>query len=276
MSSPARRGLGLGWLRSWPSPLSAPVLVGLVFVLFVGGWELLVSAFNIDPIILPRPAPVVGALWDGLVVRGTFYRHLWVTLAETVAGFVIGGAIGLSIGVVIAEFPLLETALYPYIVAFQTVPKVAIAPLFVIWFGFEMPSKIAIAATISFFPVVVNVITGLAAADQSRIDMLTAFCASKWQIFRLVKVPLALPFIFAGLDVGIVLSVIGAIVAEFVGSKIGLGYLLLQYNFALDTTGVFAVLIVLSFVGIGLHLAISQVHRRVVFWQRTSAQVMGA
>jgi NitT/TauT family transport system permease protein len=258
-----------------PTSVIHALLVSLTFVLFVGGWELGARALRLDPVLVPRPLPVGVALWDGLVSRGIFYGHAWVTCAETLAGFALGGTLGLALGAAVAEFPLLEAALYPYIVAFQTLPKVAIAPLFVVWFGFDMPSKIAIAATISFFPVVVNVVAGLNAADQARIDMLTAFGASRWQVFRLVKAPSALPFLFAGLDVAIVLSVIGAIVAEFVGAKVGLGYLLLQYNFALDTTGVFAVLVVLSAIGIGLHLMVRALERKIVFWQQPRGHVIG-
>lgn len=250
-------------------------LATAAFVVFIALWEFVIWALRLEPVVLPRPMQVVQALWIGFG-SGAFYSHLWVTFVETMAGFAIGAGIGLVLGVAIAESRILHVALYPYLIGFQTMPKVAIAPLFVIWFGFGMASKIAIAATISFFPVVVNVIAGLATADAARVEMLASFCASRWQIFRMVKLPSALPFLFAGLDVAIVLSVIGAIVAEFVGSQKGLGYLILQYNFSFNTAGVFAVLIVLSAMGVGLHLIVQWLQRRIVFWQRSHERVVGA
>lgn len=237
-----------------------------IFVAFVVVWDLVIRLTEVRPIILPPPADVARALADGLVLRGVYWEHVWVTLVETMAGFAIGALIGLALGVLIAEIPILQRTIYPYIIAFQTIPKVAVAPLFVIWFGFGMTSKVAIAATISFFPIVVNTITGLGAADPSKVQMLRVFGASPWMQFRLARFPAALPYLFAGLDIAIVLSVIGAIVAEFVGAQKGIGYLIMQYNFALNTAGIFALLIVLSAIGVLLHLAVIEIQRRTVFW----------
>jgi NitT/TauT family transport system permease protein len=160
----------------------------------------------------------------------------------------------------------MERVVYPYIVAFQTVPKVAIAPIIVIWFGYGMTSKVIITATIAFFPVLANTIVGLRAAPRDQVELMIALTASRWQIFRLVRFPQALPYIFVGLDVAIVLAVIGAIVGEFVGAQSGLGYLILQRDFNLDMAGVFAILLILSALGIGLHLLVTRLRRHVVFW----------
>jgi len=172
----------------------------------------------------------------------------------------------------VAQFPLVEKTFFPYVVAFETLPKVAIAPIVIIWLGFGFSSKIAITAMIVFFPVVVNTMTGLHSTDPQYIEMLTAFTATKWQIFRLVKVPMALPYIFAGLDIASVLGVIGAIVAEFVGSRAGLGYLILHRMFMMDMPTVFATLIVLSLMGYSMHLAVVAVRRKVLFWAETGVE----
>ena len=237
----------------------------VTFVAFVVVWEVIVRAFDVPNIILPAPSAVAAAFWSSLR-SGELVWHTLVTLFEILAGFVLGAAIGLVTGFVIALFPLAERILYPYIVAFQTIPKVAIAPIIVIWFGFGPSSKVVITATIAFFPLIASTVTGLRAAPQEQVEMLITYTASRWQVFRMVRLPQALPYIFFGLDVAIVLSVIGAIVGEFVGAKSGLGYLILQKNFNFDLAGTFAVLIVLSAIGVGLHAITSWVQRRVVFW----------
>lgn len=248
----------------------------LLFVAVVGGWEAAVRIFEIPKIVIPSPT----AVWDSLVsgiASGELVKHFWVTFFETMAGFVLGALFGFGMGALVAQFPLLERTLYPYIVAFQTLPKVAIAPIIVIWFGYGLTSKVVITATIAFFPLLANTIVGLRAVPQDQIELMVAFTASRWQIFRMARLPQALPYIFAGLDVAIVLSVIGAIVGEFVGAQAGLGYLILQRNFSMDMAGVFAILIILSLLGIGLHLAVNMIQKRVVFWMNSSAdRVMGA
>ena len=135
---------------------------------------------------------------------------------------------------------LLELTLYPYIVAVQTLPKVAIAPLILIWVGLGIEGKIIVAAMVSFFPMLVNTIAGLKAAPQDEIDLLRSLSASRWKIFRYVQLPEALPYIFTGMNIGLVLSVLGAIIGEFIGAKAGMGYLILQMNYNMDISGMFA------------------------------------
>lgn len=252
-----------------------PLSIAL-FILTVGGWELSVHVFDVPKIIVPPPSAVTFALWE-MIANGDMLVHFAVTGYETLAGFVLGALFGLVLGGLVAQFPLLERTLYPYIVAFQTLPKVAIAPIIVIWFGYGVASKIVITATIAFFPLLANTIVGLRAVPQDQVELMVAFTASRWQVFWKARVPQALPYIFVGLDVAIVLSVIGAIVGEFVGSQAGLGYLILQKNFNMDMSGVFAILIVLSAFGIGLHMIVNAVQRRVVFWMEGATdRVMGA
>lgn len=237
----------------------------LLFVILFAGWEAAVRLFAIPAIVVPAPSAIIEALWANLTTP-RFYYHLGVTLWEILAGFVIGSVVGLIIGISIGQWKILEKTIYPYVVALQTVPKVAIAPMIIIWFGYGLTSKVVITALIVFFPVVVNCIAGMNAASRQQIDMLYSFTATRWQIFRMVKLQTALPYIFAGLDVAVVLAVIGAIVGEFIGSQSGLGNLLLQRNFSMDTAGSFAILIVLSAIGIILHKAINILRARVIFW----------
>jgi NitT/TauT family transport system permease protein len=240
-------------------------LSALVFVVFVGGWELIVDVFDVPVIILPPPSAIAVAFWQSLLA-GELGLHLAVTMFEIVSGFVLGAITGLLLGFGIALSPLAERLFYPYVVAFQTVPKVAVAPIIVIWFGYGVSSKVVITAMIAFFPVLANAIVGLRSAPQDQVEMMLSYTASRWQVFRMVRLPQSLPYIFVGLDVAIVLAVIGAIVGEFVGAKSGLGFLILQKNFNFDMAGTFVVLIVLSVIGVGLHEIVNLVQRRVVFW----------
>ncbi|MGW4734758.1 ABC transporter permease [Streptomyces shenzhenensis] len=250
------------------------VLVPGVFVLVVLVWEYLVPALGVDEYVLPRPTRIVAALGTQLT-DALFWTHMKVTLLESVYGFAVGVAAALVLGTAISQIRLVEKTLMPYIVAFQTVPKVALAPLFVVWFGFGMTSKVVMAAVISFFPMLVNVIEGLRSADADRVQMLTVFGASKFDVFRRVRLPSALPFIFAGLDIGIVFAILGAVVGEFIGAKEGLGYLLLQTNYNFDIAGMFAVLVVLSVLGLIAHFIIRQARKRFAFWAEDNT-VIGA
>ncbi|WP_326641696.1 ABC transporter permease [Streptosporangium sp. NBC_01755] len=250
------------------------IMVPGVFLIVVLAWEFLVQPLGIDDYVLPRPSQIVASLGTQLT-DDQFWSHLLVTLQESLVGFVIGVGAAMVLGTLISQVRLAERTLMPYIVAFQTVPKVALAPLFVVWFGFGMTSKIVMAAVISFFPMLVNVIEGLRSADADRIQMLTVFGAGKFQVFRMVRLPSALPFIFAGLDIGIVFAILGAVVGEFIGAKEGLGYLLLQTNYNFDISGMFAVLVVLSVLGLIAHSLIRLAQRRFAFWAEDS-RVIGA
>jgi NitT/TauT family transport system permease protein len=240
-------------------------LPAIVFVVLMGSWEALIHILGVEGFLVPAPSAVVGALWSGLA-SGLYFSHAGITIVEAVAGFLIGSLLGLALGMIIVVFPTMERIVYPYVVALQTVPKVAIAPLMVVWFGFGITSKILVVALVSLFPVLVNVIAGLRAIDQDRLDLLGALAASRWQVFRYVRFPNALPFIFAGLNTAIVLAVIGAIVAEFVGANHGLGFLILQANYQLDIAGAFSLFVVLSVMGVALHGALKWLERRCVFW----------
>ena len=253
-------------LSAWPQWLL--VLVSLAIGLTA--WQLLVTWFRVPVFVVPPPTLVLTALREGLLANPTtpesFIYQLEYTLMEAGIGFAIGSAIGLAAGTAIAQSRLAEKVLFPYLVGIQSMPKLAIAPLLLIWFGFGAQSKIVLVALIVFFPVMINAIAGFATVDRDRIDLLRVLAASPWQRFTKVAFPSALPFIMAGLDVGIVESVVAAIIGEFVGGQRGLGVYLLQLNLQLDTAGVFAIILVLSAVGIAAHVLLTTVSKRVVFW----------
>lgn len=243
-------------------PIVLPLMT-LAAVLVV--WDRTIVLLSVGPEVMPSPGAALSDLWYGLST-GTYIKHTLVTLQEVLYGFAIGMIAGFLVGVLVAEFRYIRMAVFPFLIVLQITPKVAVAPLFIIWLGYGIESKVAIAASISFFPVIINTVAGLRSADSEMLEMMKAFCATRWQAFVRVKLKLALPYIFAGLNVAMALAVIGAIVAEFVGSTKGLGYLILQANFKLDTAQVFAVLVLLAVLGIALNSALSLLSRRALFW----------
>jgi NitT/TauT family transport system permease protein len=246
----------------------------LLAIVIIAIWEGACRVFDISPLILPAPFAIAARL-HVFVGSGTIWPHLWATVVEIVSGFVFGVIAGLVIGAVISLIPVVERLVYPYLVALQTLPKVAIAPLFIIWFGYGLTSKIVITALVCFFPILVSVVAGFHSTDRDQLDMMKAFGATKWQTLVRLRIPSALVLIFAGLEIAAVLAVIGAIVGEFVGAQVGLGYLIVALNFSLDVPGVFAVLIVLSAIGLLMHGAMRYAARRYIFWiRRNEAPVM--
>jgi len=260
--APARAG-GAGGLVNWFN--NGPGLPLLVFILLMSLWEYLVRALNVPGFILPPPSAIVKTFVLGFAT-GAFLPDLAVTALEAVGGFLIGSFLGLVLGGLIVMFPVIERIVYPYVVALQTVPKVAIAPLFVVWFGFGITSKLVVVVLVSLFPVLVNVIAGLRSIEQERLDLLGALSASRWQIFWHLRFPNSLPFLFAGLNTAVVLSVIGAIVGEFVGATKGIGFRILQANYNLDIAGVFSLFAVLSMLGLSMYWTLRLIERKVVFW----------
>jgi NitT/TauT family transport system permease protein len=241
------------------------LLIPLLFFAVIGVWELIVRFYDIAIYILPPPSKIFIALYKG-VKSGVILTHFKYTFLEIMLGFVIGSVIGIILGALIAQFRILENTLYPYLIAFQAVPKIAIAPLLILWLGFGISSKVALSVMVAFFPVLVNTIAGLDSVERNRIDLMRSLSATRWQIFRMVKLPTALPYIFAGLEIGLMFSVLATIVGEFVGSQNGLGNLILQMNFSLDVPGVFSILIVLALLGLTLNILIRAVSKKLIFW----------
>jgi NitT/TauT family transport system permease protein len=237
----------------------------LLLAVTLGIWEAAVRALRIPSFILPPPSEIGAALYRG-VLSGIYLRHLWITLAETLLGFALGSAVAFVLGTALAASRRAEYFLYPFIVMFQSMPKVALAPLVVVWFGLGITSKVVSAALIAFFPLLVNTIVGLRSADEERVDLMRSLAASEPQIFWMLRLPSALPFIMAGLEVAMVFSLVGAIVAEFVGAEAGLGMLIQSRNFSMDVAGEFAILFILALLGLVLNAILVSIRRRVLFW----------
>lgn len=245
------------------------VIFAISFVLLIALWEVSVNAFAIPQFLLPLPSTIGQRLYEG-IFGGTLLGHTWVTLQEIAIGYTLGCGLGIGLGILISQFRLAEDIVYPYVVALNSVPKVATAPLIVIWFGYGIESKVVIAALVAFFPLLVNVILGLHSVGSEQLALMRSLTASSWQTFTKVKLPNALPAIFAGLEVAVVLSVVGAIVGEFVGAQAGLGYYIKFALAIVDTGGMFAAFIILAVIGTALNQIVKRVAKRVVFWRDVS------
>jgi NitT/TauT family transport system permease protein len=245
--------------------LTVTGIIGLLLI-----WEASVDLFKMPPYIVPSPDRVLNALWSGLAVplnsRVGFYVPLWNTLEHATLGFLIGASLGLIIGSLMAEYRSIEIILMPYAFALQSLPKIAIAPLVIVWCGFGNGSKVVMAAMLTFFPMLVNSFAGIRSTEPERIDLMKALSASRLQTYLRVKLPTAAPYIFAGLDMGVVYALLGTIVAEFLGAQEGIGVVITQAQAVTDVAGVFAALVILGGVGIALHMLIRITEKRVVHW----------
>ena len=239
----------------------------LLIAVVLAVWEAVVHVFEIPQYILPPPTSIFAGLKRGME-SGIYFEHIAVTLSETFMGFALGTALAFMLGTAVALSRRVEYFLYPFIVMFQAMPKVALAPLIVVWFGLGLTSKVINAALVAFFPLMVNTIVGLRSADEDRVNLLRSLAASKSQIFWMLQLPNALPYIFAGLEIAMIFALIGAIVAEFVGAERGLGMLIQSMNFNMDVAGQFGVLLILSLIGLLLNGMITGLRRRVLFWDR--------
>jgi len=249
-------------IRNSPRNMALRVLLLVATLL---AWEALVRLLGVPAYLVPTPSSMIVALYRG-VASGVYVQHLWVTLSETMLGFLFGCLLAFTLGISVALSRRVEYFLYPFIVMFQALPKVALAPLFLIWFGLGLASKVAQASFTAFFPLMVNIIAGLRSADEDRVNLMRSLDASQFQIFAMLRLPSALPFIMAGLEVAMTLSLIGAIVAEFVGAQAGLGMLMQSMNFTMDVAGQFSVLLILSVLGLALNTGIVLIRNRVLFW----------
>jgi NitT/TauT family transport system permease protein len=242
-------------------------LTTITVIVLAGIWELL---SNLNPpfwpeIILSKPSEIVPALFSAITSKFVWV-NFWVTFQETMYGFLIGAGSGFLLGVLIALSKTFSRAVYPIVVLFQATPRVALAPVFIAWFGFGMSSKVALAAAICFFPVLVNTITGLSLVDENALMLMRSLKASKFQVFMHLRMLSALPTVFAGLKSAMTFALIGAVIAELLGSNEGAGQLIDAASFQLQMENVFAYLTLLGFMGLGLFLVINAIERRIVFW----------
>jgi NitT/TauT family transport system permease protein len=244
------------WLRR-----RAGVLV--VFLLLFLTWELAVRLFGVKEYLLPPPTKV----WTEFVKRyDPVMASAWVTTQEILAGFALAVVVSIPLAAAISYSRFMENAVYPAIVFLQIIPKIAIAPLFIIWFGFGFTPKVLLVFLLSFFPIVVAAIAGFKSVDPDIMDFARTTGAGGWRLFAKIRLPQALPHIFTGLKVGAALSATAAVVAEFVASDKGLGYLLLQYNGQLETPMVFAIIVLLSLIGLLVYYAVEVVERLTIPW----------
>ena len=237
-----------------------PVIILLVFIAL---WEIWVQFGNIPKWQLPAPSAIAQELvasWSLLL------HHAYITLQEIVIGFLVALALGLLLATVIVRSKILERALLPILVSSQTIPIIAIAPLLLIWVGYGLASKVIVVALISFYPIAVNTIDGLKAINTDMVAMMRSLGASRWQIFTKLQVPTSLPYIFSGIKVGISISVIGAVIGEWVGASGGLGYLIKYSQPLFLTSRVFAAIFVLSVMGVGLFALAGLVERLMLPW----------
>lgn len=252
------------WTREYSPAVAA-------FVALVAAWEAGVRLGEVPAFVLPAPSAILAKLLVDLPLLGP---HTLATLQEIVVGYLVAAGGGLLAAVLIVQFRTVERVVYPYIVASQTIPKIAIAPLLIIWLGAGMLPKILIVAVISFFPVTVNTVTGLRAVEENYLNLMRSVAATDAQVFLRLRFPYALPYVFAGLKLATTLSVLGAIVAEFMGASEGLGYLILSSTFNFEVARVFVALIVLVAIGVAFFGVISLLERALSWRQAAGARVI--
>lgn len=245
------------WQQAWVVPISLIVAVAL--------WQVTAEVSRLPAFMLPSPVEVWSRLLRA-ISDGSLVRHTWTTLGEVLGGLSLGMSVALSLGYLLAKSPTAERLLAPYIVASQSIPTVAIAPLLVIWFPGRL-SKILVAALIVFFPVLVNSIVGVRSVPEELKDLMRSLRATRWQVFAKLEAPAAMPVILGGLKVGATLSVIGAVVGEFVGSDAGLGFLINVGRGQYDTALVFVAIMVLIVMALGFYAIVDRLERRLLRWR---------
>lgn len=269
----AERAEDTVWVQqvSFIDSVPRSIAMAFVFIVFVGTWQLVTSLGLVSLIILPTPWETLEDMifvGRNLLGGGYLLGALWITILEVVYGFALAIAIGFSLGVLVGETAFGEKAVMPYLVAIDTMPKVAFAPLFVAWLGFGIESKVALAAFIATFPIVVGTAAGLHSADENARMLFKTMGASRWQTLIKMKLPTGLPQIFTGLKIGAVGVMAGAITGEFLGGGQGFGEQIRVAASQLNTPRVFSLILYLSLVGLALYVLVQYVQRKVVFWHK--------
>jgi NitT/TauT family transport system permease protein len=247
----------------WPIGISAALLAG---------WEIAVRELGIRSIILPTPSEIFVTIFQRYDL---LLEQLWPSLFMTVLGFALSVVGGILVGIVITYSPIFRRGFYPVIVVSQVIPKIAVAPLFIVWFGTGTMSKLLLAFLIAFFPMTINSTLGFQSVDEDIYHMARTFMGSRWQIFWKIRMPNALPYIFSGMKISITLAIIGVIVSEFVASQDGIGYLIKLAGGLLDTPLMMAAITVLSITGLILYGLIVIAERRAVYWQTSVDDLAG-
>jgi NitT/TauT family transport system permease protein len=239
------------------------VLPWVVIILLFVVWELVVRAFDIEPFVLPAPSAIFASGWEW---RGPILDNAWQTFMTTLIGFVLAVVIGLLAGIAVGSSTVIYDGFYPALIGFNTIPKVAVIPILVIWFGIGTVPAIITAFLLSFFPILVNVATGIATMEPELRDVLRALGATRWQVIQKVGLPRSMPYFFASLKVAITVAFVGSIVAETVASNKGIGNLMLVASSRFEVPLAFAGLLVTSVMGVGMYLIAEVIERRMTGW----------
>jgi NitT/TauT family transport system permease protein len=242
------------------------ILPQLVFLfIFLLGWEMATRTLGISPLILPPPSQVVKVL----VERNNYlFQQSAITCLASILGFGLGGIIATIIAIIFLSWEIARKAVYPYVIMFKAIPLIAIAPLIVTWFGTNLLSEVILAAIVSFFPILVGIIDGVKQVTAQELDIFTVYSATKWQRLSMLGLYKALPSIFAGMKVSISFAVVGAIVAEFISSSQGIGYLIKSSNYYLDTDIMFAGIFHATLIGLILFWMVELLGNKLVFWNK--------
>jgi NitT/TauT family transport system permease protein len=238
-----------------------------LFLALLAAWQLAVSTLALREYLLPAPLTVLRALAGDEI---PWAAHLWITTLEIVGAFVLAGAVGVLLGVAIAWSPAFARALVPFLVFVNTLPKVAVAPLFLLWLGYGIVPNMIIGALIGFFPVVINTAVGLTQVDEDLLDLGRVFSAPKWKVFATIRIPNAYPYILSALKVTATAAVVGAIVGEFVASQKGLGFVIMTTQGSMNTPVAFAALVWISVVGLAVYGAVVLAARWIAPWAEPS------
>jgi NitT/TauT family transport system permease protein len=244
---------------------NVPAMV--LFAALLVAWQLAVSVLSLREYILPSPLAVVQALGSTEI---PWVRHLWITTLEIVGAFVLAAVVGVALGIAVAWSAVLAKALVPFLVFVNTLPKVAVAPLFLLWLGYGVVPNMLIGALIGFFPVVINTAVGLTQVDEELLDLGRVFSAPKWKVFLKIRVPNAYPYILSALKVTATAAVVGAIVGEFVASQQGLGYVIITTQASMNTPVAFAALVWISVVGLAVYGLVVLAARWIAPWAETT------
>ena len=240
----------------------------LLFISIMLAWEAAVATGLITTIMVPRPSDIASAIVDLYITQGTIYRHFFITLSEAVLGFAIGAFIAVGLAVCSSMSETFKRYVIPYAIVLNVTPGIALTPVVIAWFGYGMGSKIALAAIICFFPIFVNTLTGLTQVDEEREELFRSLGARPADVFRKLRVPAALPMMFAGLKIGLTSALIGAVVAEFAQATDGVGVLMSRYSFQLNMAASIATLLSMTIIGLLLFYSMEFLDDRTVFWRR--------
>ena len=253
--------------RPWAGEGRLWLISILVFVLVISTFEAVVRLGWISDFFIPTPSSVAVEL-SILLQQGRFWIHILSTIQAIIFGFFLSFALALILGSLVGIFRAMELIVYPYVTLLQAVPKIALAPLVILWLGFGLSSKVVVAAAVAFFPIFVNVVEGVRTVDNRLLDYFFIQGATKWEGLVYLRIPNALPFLISGMRVGMAFAILGSIVAEFVGSTQGLGYFLIQQKSALNIPGAFAAIVVMMIFGLINHAVFSVLEDRLLYWSR--------